>query len=102
MTRIYKNSRDGWTAETLLHLDGGRVLNVLTMKRHNGQIATSCQAGISTEHGFSFIFTQDFRRTINCSTNRCTEKNVRDLHKLALDQEAALIDQANEFYQSEA
>lgn len=103
MTRIYKDARNGWAAETDLPLDNGRVLKILTMKRHNGQISTSAQAVAITEHGFSFVMYQDFHRhSIAHSMDRCTEKNVAAQHRGVIDTAQHLVAAANNFYQAEA
>ena len=102
-TRIYKDARNGWTAETDLPLDNSRILKLLTMKRHSGEIATSCQAVEKTETGFSFVMYQDFHRhSIARSKDRCTEKNVTDQHLGVLDTAQHLVAAANSFYQAEA
>ena len=84
-TQVYK-SHYGWQAQTRVWLDDVRVLEFMTMKRFNGQLATTATC-MSKQDGSRFlchVMCQDFNERLVAENVRVTEKAVADQHQRAL------------------
>ncbi len=99
-SRVYKG-RCGWTMETSVELGNNRQLNVLTMKRHNGDLVTSASVGIHDGDFISHRVHQDFSKRLMSEKVRVTENRVILQHKSAIENLDDLIAEANEFYCTE-
>lgn len=103
---------DGWEAvsETLLgDADGGQRILKLRTSKLNGRLAATASVSIRKNSGAGFmsetteIFGDFYKRGIaETSCSRVTEKSVLDVHKRALLEMDALIDQAKAFYEMKA
>ena len=82
-TKVFKSIMNGWTAETYFNIEGKDV-EITTLKRYNGQIATFYQYGKRHDNGFSFMMFQDERATLVTEPGRATEKTVADQHTRAI------------------
>lgn len=74
-----------------------RELRITTYKRSTGGLVTSAQAVEVDPDGRSFRFTlfQDFNKVMLFSgLARCTERNIREMHELALRQADAVLAEA--------
>ncbi|CAB4154900.1 hypothetical protein UFOVP653_40 [uncultured Caudovirales phage] len=73
----------GWKAETHIELEGGRLLDITTLKA-NGGLRSRAQC-YRRENGFiTYVLFGDYSATLAASQARCTEKAVADLHRQAL------------------
>lgn len=83
-TNVIKG-RDGWEAETVRLLPGGRALVVRTSKASRGGVDSSAKVVMPTEHGFSWMPFEDFGEQLRKAPGtRCTERTVTEEHTRAL------------------
>jgi hypothetical protein len=84
-TQVYK-SHYGWQAQTRVWLDDVRVLEFMTMKRFNGQLATTatCMSKQDGSRFLSYVMLQDFSERLISENVRVTEKAVVNQHSYAL------------------
>lgn len=102
-TRIYKSMHNGWTVKTTVEtpeLGERRFLELVTCKRHTGEVATIATVCTRSEDGvsYSFVMFQDFNRAIAREKTRATEKNVNTQHTLALHHIESIKRDACEHY----
>jgi hypothetical protein len=88
-TSIRKNYRGNWEAETHIdmpELGVDKFLDITTTKRYSGNLVTT--ASVHTRDGYfvTHMMYQDFNTNYLTSGDRCTEKNVRKQHDLAIYQ----------------
>jgi hypothetical protein len=77
------------------------VLRITTAKRTNGgELTTTASVVCRGKDGISFscVLFQDFSKTVGRAKARCTEKNIREYHALAVASHAALEAEARAFY----
>ena len=91
MTRINKDIRNGWQAETRIALPeiGERhFLQVHTMKRYDGLLATQVSVNEQTADGMGYThaFPGDYNRRWAGEKVRATEKAVAAQHAAVLEQ----------------
>ena len=85
---IYK-SESGWRAKTVIdapQLGAGKVAVIETRKLTGGMLSST--ASVQTDLGggcLSHVMLEDLSMTIRALNIKCTEKQVRDLHAIALD-----------------
>ena len=102
-TRLYKALHNGWTARTNINmpeLGERRFLELVTCKRHTGEVATIATVCTRSEDGigYTFVMFQDFNRAVAREKTRATEKNVEKQHSLALQHVESLKRDACEHY----
>ena len=102
-TKIGKSQFNGWTAETIIPLqkleDGERVLEITTLKRHHGKIATHATAFIHRDISKETIIFQDYSKGVRIdNAARATEKTVLEAHEKALLEIQQHIDAAKAQY----
>ena len=99
---LRKNYRNDWEARSYSRLtelpiaaDGSyKRLEILTTKRHNGDIATTATVTTIEPKGFvTYMMYQDYSKWLIISNKRATEKAVRAQHELALREQFATIRQ---------
>ena len=99
-TRIRKNFRKEWKAESEFKLDNGMELGIMTFKTGSGELVTYAQAEWNNNGMTSFIIYQDFRKMIcNHGKVRVTQKSIEDAHMRAIATIDSTIDMANKFYE---
>ena len=91
MTRISKDIRNGWQAETRFDMPeiGERFfLQLHTMKRYDGQLVTTASVNQRTADGLGYThrYPGDFLSRCVSERVRCTEKAVAEQHSKALQQ----------------
>ena len=89
----------GWTATTEVPV-GERTLQITTMKRGSGELATTGTVGIRKGISFSFIVFEDFSKTLARETCRCTKNAVITQHNMVIDDIDRVIAQVNAYYES--
>ena len=98
MTRITKDMRGHWRAETRLAFADGseRLLQIITRKSNAPGIFSFAQV-VKREHGgFSHVMYQDYAEKLGRSDKRCTQKAVTDFH--ATHDADAIMARAKAFY----
>lgn len=84
-TRLFKHAVNGWTAETSFeNVVNGMGLEVRTVKRSSGILATTCHAYTTNGMFKTFDLFSGYRETLVQEKARATEKSVSDQHKQAL------------------
>jgi hypothetical protein len=94
---IARKEQRGWVARSKVALTDKMVLELITMKRSGGQLATTATVG-RVENGFvSHIVYQDFSKVVATSSpGRITQSTVETQHN-AVDVDA-VVQQARTFY----
>jgi hypothetical protein len=76
----------GWRACTSIPFPfGDRQLELTTMKRSNGTLATTACCGKQEGLCFTYIVFEDFNMRVLSENVRCTEAAVRAQHQKALE-----------------
>ena len=112
-TKLTK-SHFGWNAKTDIVIGeasadhtgftGQRILRIQTSKHHSGGISSMASVHVARDtcRGYStetFALYGDFRQRCGIiSDKRATEKNVRDIHAIALREIDDIIIRAKAFY----
>lgn len=101
---IHQDKRTGWKAETNYEMGPGVTLEIITRRSYRGALETHAQVwkiknGMRS-HGFGIGDASygDFSRTITTTTERATEKNVRQQHAAAEAMAESLKAEALAFY----
>ena len=99
MTRVFKNAYGDWCAEDELPVDGGRVIKVTTMKRHNKSLATTVVAGKHEDGCFTYVVFQDFSKTVLATRPaRITQGVVAEQHASVIAQIDQIKQEVNAHY----
>lgn len=102
MTRITKDIRNGWTAETRIDLADSKVLIVTTMKRWDKSLSTTATVQTkSVFHGMpmlTYAAGRDFSKTFLKEDIRATEKSVAKQHETVLAHLSTIKDRIAEHY----
>jgi len=83
-TRITKSAYGTWMAETMMPLNDKLHLCFTTMKRFDGNITTTVNAGTKENYFFGYEPFKDFKQTLISSSDRCTKSTVERQHNAAL------------------
>ena len=97
-TRYYKDSYGSQAAKTEVEIAGGRSLIITTSKRSSGRTSSSIIVGTIDDNCFIYAPFSDFSLQIRGYAERCTAKNVKQLHEEALLRVDSFISLANDFY----
>lgn len=103
-THVYKNLRGHWQAETIVPVpDLGPivVLQILTMKRFNGELVTSARYQQQDASGLMMHRWDDFSAVILRRKVRVTEKVVQQQHGAAMSLIGQVIAAALEHYKTQ-
>lgn len=86
---VAEKTYHGWQAKTVIQLANSQRLEILTMKRHNGSLATTATVSTNEGNGFySHVVYQDFSKTVyRTLPKRITKKVVEEQHN-AIDIES--------------
>lgn len=99
MTMTMTKGRNGWKAVTTIELNDDRVLTFDTSKGFNPGVYTT--ASVAKRDG-AFMVTEmfgDFHHTVfREGSVKCTEKNVRMQHEMALEKRDDVIALMTAFY----
>jgi len=98
---------DGWTAKTIIQMEGARELHIETSKfdRRLATRASVCKRdGNFLVHcfGLSRNGSGDFRMRMETTKARVTEKSVREQHARNLEQADMVLELAREHYARQA
>jgi len=98
-TRIEKNLRGDWSAETVVPYRDNLKLRVVTMRRSSGRLETFVSA-ITEERGmWTHRLYGDFSALIESETVRVTERRVREQHARAMSRVDDMVYSADLHYQ---
>lgn len=105
-TKTYRNLRNTWQAETIVPVpDLGplMVLQILTMKRWSGAVATTARiAKQSKENGWCVFEYDDFDETLLRSKARASAKAIGTQHAAALENVDQVIARALTYYKTQS
>lgn len=97
-TKVFKDIRGNWQAQTEVPFSGDLFIRVYTMKRYDGSIVTSVTGNTRTAYGFVHSCPGDFSKLAISSGGRCTEKKVKEQQAAALTQLPAILNEVTAFY----
>jgi hypothetical protein len=81
MATAEKDMRGNWRAEEYITLANGKTLHVLTSKTASGSVCTTAQAGVKDGESFSYLYGEDFRKTLKVTKpGRVTKGYVESQH----------------------
>ena len=84
-TKVFKDIRDGWVAETVIPVKDNQELRLWTSKGYSGQITTSATIGYRhDDSSWSTTFGEDFNKRVFAERERATQKNITAQHDRAL------------------
>lgn len=99
MTTRFSKGREGFEGRTEIELGFERRVLVIHTHKTTGGVVTSHTVMKKDDHSYmSYILFQDFTKRVTHKGARCTEKNVKDLHQLALDVSDLTMSEAAAFY----
>lgn len=102
MTKIYRNIRNGWTAETDHDIDGVKVLTVTTSRRSDKTLTTTVTVRTRSEiRGMPMLcwdMGRDYHATVLKEHIRATEKSVAKQHETVLGHLSTIKDRIAEHY----
>ena len=91
----------GWTAESVHKMDDTRHVNLCTMKRGNGSLATTATAVKYNRDGsYMYAVFQDFTAVVASSVPKRVTQKVVEAQHASIDVEAVL-EKARAFYAQE-
>lgn len=88
----------GWKSESQIQISDTMRLTILTMKRHNGVLATTAQAS-RLENGFYYYTMGDYsKQVLHSNPSRCTRQTVEMQHERVMQNLDVIIDAVENFY----
>jgi len=88
----------GWQTESQIQISDTVRLNIVTMKRHTGLIATTAQAS-RLENGFYYYTMGDYsQRVLHSKQPRCTRQAIEMQHSRVMDNLDVLVEAVENFY----
>lgn len=85
-SKLFKSDSNGWTAETVFeNVAGGMGLEVRTVKRSGGVLATTCHAFTPNGDFRTFDVLGGYRETLVEEKARATHNSVDAQHAIALE-----------------
>lgn len=88
---------NGWRAETVADIGGGRQLQLFTRKM-KGKLVTAASVGRVDGAFFTHVIFEDFYRVLERADVRVTEKAVQAQHAEYLEMLPAIVADAEEHY----
>ena len=97
-SNMTRDVRNNWRMESVIE-HKGRTVKVLTVKRSNGCLATTCNVGKTDGNFFTFTVFQDFSTTLmNSTPKRITERVVETQHDEVMAKKPELLEAIDAFY----
>ena len=101
MTKVYKNIRGNWTAETRVEFDAAtnRYIEFTTSKTFSGNITTTASVMVIKDNIKTMVLYGDYHKQLASAKFRATEKTVKEFHRENMEANwETVFEEAKAFY----
>jgi len=89
----------GWQTESQIQISDTMRLNIVTMKRHTGVLATTAQASHKEGNFYSYEPYKDYsKQVLHSNPSRCTRQTVEMQHSRVMANVDVLVEAVENFY----